>query len=148
MTVTHFPTIQAKLYTRFIILDIVCFSSKIRLESQHAYEKTPLFFERSLVLSTNSLPTFLIPRPSNKINNNIKYMEMNMKLFERLNGAIFLLVPWYLHINNHEIFGKPPYTHVVLIQSTKTKQIEGGNDKTPIRTLPLALPFHTSQNIR
>lgn len=75
-------------------------------------------------------------------------MEMNMKLFERLNGAIFLLVPWYLHINNHKTFGKPPYTHVVLIQLMKTKQIEGGNDKTPIIILPLALPFHTSQNIR
>jgi hypothetical protein len=45
MTVTHFPTIQAKLYNIFIVFDIVCLSSKIGIESQHAYEKTPLLFE-------------------------------------------------------------------------------------------------------
>jgi len=64
-----------------------------------------------------------------------------MKLFERLNGAIFLLAPWYLHTNNHETFGKPPHTPVVSIQLMTTKQTERGNDKTPIATLPLALPF-------
>jgi hypothetical protein len=68
-------------------------------------------------------------------------MEINRKLFERLNGAIFLLVPWYLHTNNHETFGKLPHTPIVSIQLMTTKQTEGGSDKTPIVTLPLALPF-------
>jgi hypothetical protein len=68
-------------------------------------------------------------------------MEINMKLIERLNGSIFLLVPWYLHTNNHETFGKPSHTPIVSIQLMTTKQIEGGNDKTPIVTFPLALPF-------
>jgi hypothetical protein len=68
-------------------------------------------------------------------------VEINMKLFERLNGAIFLLVPWYLHTNNHETFGKPPYMLGVSIQLMTTKQIEGGSDKTLIVTPPFALPF-------